>query len=272
MTTPLFALAAALAPAGVPIPLAAALIGLLGLVVGSFLNVCIYRMPRGESVVWPGSRCGACGRTLAWYENVPVASWLMLRGRCRTCASAISITYPVVEAVTGVLFAGGYLIYGFQPLLLVRLAFASMLVVLFVIDLRHRILPDRITLPGIAIGIGASVVLPPGPASALAGAAIGGGLLWAISEGYFRLRGREGLGFGDVKMLAMIGAFLGWEQTLLTLFVASLSGSAAGLALIAARRGGLQSALPFGTFLAIGALVAAAVGEPVVAWYAGLYR
>jgi leader peptidase (prepilin peptidase)/N-methyltransferase len=248
------------------------LAGLLGLVVGSFLNVCIYRLPRRESVVWPGSRCGGCGRALSWYENVPVVSWLVLRGRCRTCASAISVTYPLVEPVTGVIFAGGYAVYGFHPLLLVRLAFASMLVVLFVIDLRHRILPDRITLPGIAIGIGASVVLPPGPASALLGAALGGGLLWAISEGYFRLRGREGLGFGDVKMLAMIGAFLGWEQTLLTLFVASLAGSAAGLALIASRRGDLQSALPFGTFLAIGAIVAGAVGEPLVGWYTGLYR
>lgn len=249
-----------------------ALAGALGLVIGSFLNVCIYRLPRRESVVWPASRCGACARTLAWYENVPVVSWLVLGGRCRTCRASIGVTYPAVELATGVIFAGGYLVYGVQPLLFVRLAFASMLIVLFVIDLRHRILPDRITLSGIAIGLGASVVLPPGPVSAFAGALVGGGLLWAISEGYFRLRGREGLGFGDVKMLAMIGAFLGWELTLLTLFVASLAGSAAGVALIVSRRGGMQSALPFGTFLAIGALVAAVVGDGLVRWYVGLYR
>ncbi|MGE0393322.1 MAG: A24 family peptidase [Vicinamibacterales bacterium] len=271
MTALVLATTSSLAPAGVPAWLVAGLAGLLGLVVGSFLNVCIYRLPRGQSIVWPGSRCGACGRTLRWYENVPVLSWLVLRGRCRTCRAAISATYPAVEAATGVLFLGGYLVHGLHPLLPVRLTFASLLVVLFVIDLRHRILPDRITLSGIAIGLGASVALPPGPASAFAGAALGGGLLWAISEGYFRLRGREGLGFGDVKMLAMIGAFLGWELTLLTLFVASLAGSVAGLALIATRRGDLQSALPFGTFLTIGALVAAGVGDRLVAWYAGLY-
>jgi leader peptidase (prepilin peptidase)/N-methyltransferase len=272
VTPLLLALTATPGPAEVPTALGAVLAAIAGLAVGSFLNVCIDRLPRRESVVWPASRCDGCSRPLAWYENVPVVSWLALTGRCRTCGSAIGVTSPAVEAVTGLLFAGGFLIYGFHPLLLVRLTFASMLVVLFVIDLRHRILPDRMTLPGIAIGIGASTVLPPGVASALAGAALGGGLLWAISEGYFRLRGREGLGFGDVKMLAMVGAFLGWEQTLLTLFIASLAGSVVGVALIAFRRGGLQSALPFGTFLAIGALVAAAVGDPVVHWYVGLYR
>jgi len=252
--------------------IAALLAGVIGLMVGSFLNVCIHRLPRLESVVWPGSRCGACGRTLRWFENVPVVSWLVLSGRCRTCKAAISRTYPAVEAATALIFAGGYLVYGPQPLLLVRLTLASMLVVLFVIDLRHRILPDRITLPGIAVGLAASVVLPPGLASAALGTVLGGGLLWGIAEGYFRLRGREGLGFGDVKMLAMIGAFLGWELTLLTLFVASLSGSAVGVALMASRRGGMESALPFGTFLAFGALVAATVGEPLVRWYVGLYR
>jgi len=256
---------------GLPDAVLALLAGVIGLMVGSFLNVCIHRLPRRESVVWPGSRCGACGRTLRWFENVPVVSWLALGGRCRTCKAAISRTYPAVEAATALLFAGGYLVYGFQPLLLVRLTLASMLVVLFVIDFRHRILPDRLTLPGIALGLAASVVLPPGLASAVLGTLLGGGLLWAIAEGYFRLRGREGLGFGDVKMLAMIGAFLGWELTLLTLFVASLAGSAVGVALMASRRGSMESALPFGTFLAFGALVAATVGDPLVQWYVGLY-
>lgn len=244
----------------------------LGLLVGSFLNVCIYRVPRKESVVWPGSRCGACGRSLRWFENVPVVSWLALGGRCRTCRATISVTYPLVETVTALVFAGGYVVYGPHPLLLVRLVFACMVVVLFFIDLRHRILPDRITFPGIVIGLGASVVLPPGPASAMAGLLLGGGLLWAISEGYVRLRGREGLGFGDVKMLAMIGAFLGWPLTLLTLFLASLAGSVVGVWLLASRKGGMQSSLPFGTFLAVGALVSAVAGDQLVTWYVGLYR
>ena len=180
--------------------------------------------------------------------------------------------YPVVELTTALVFAGAFLVYGVQPLLLVRLVFACMLVVLFAIDLRHRILSDAITLLGIALGVGASVVLPPGVRDSLLGAALGGGMLWAISEGYFRMRGREGLGFGDVKMLAMIGAFLGWQLTLLTLFLASLAGSAVGAWLIVSRRGGMQSALPFGTFLAVGALVAAVAGDQIVDWYVSLHR
>ena len=244
----------------------------MGLVTGSFLNVCIYRLPRKESVVWPGSRCGSCGRSLAWFENVPVLSWVLLGGRCRSCRASISAMYPAVELVTALIFGGALWVYGLQPILLVRLVFVCMLVVLFAIDLGHRILPDAITLPGIVLGVGASVVLPPGVRDSLLGAALGGGLLWAISEGYFRLRGREGLGFGDVKMLAMIGAFLGWPQTLLTLFLASLAGSLAGVWLIVSRRGGMQSALPFGTFLAAGALVAAVAGDRLVGWYVGLYQ
>lgn len=244
----------------------------LGLLVGSFLNVCIHRLPRKESVAFPPSHCPACQRRLAWFENVPVVSWLVLRGRCRSCRQPISAVYPAVEVATAILFAGGVAVYGLHPLLLVRVAFACLVLVLFMIDLEHRILPDRITLPGIVLGLGSSVVLPPGPASALLGAALGGGLLWGISEAYFRLRGREGLGFGDVKMLAMVGAFLGWPLTILTLFLASLSGGAVGLWLIAARRGDAQSALPFGTFLGAGALVAAVAGDPIVAWYVGLYQ
>lgn len=257
---------------GDPTLVLAALAGVLGLMVGSLLNVCIYRLPRHESVVWPGSRCGACGHALRWHENVPIVSWLVLRGRCRTCGSPISGVYPAVEGTTALLFAGGYLLHGFGPLLAVRVLFASILVVLFVIDLRHRILPDRVTLPGVGVGLVASLWLPPGLTSSVLGAVVGGGLLWGISEGYFRLRGRKGLGFGDVKMLAMVGAFLGWQLTLLTLFLASLTGSVAGVAIVAARRGDMQSALPFGTFLAAGALAAAAGGDALVRWYAGFYQ
>jgi leader peptidase (prepilin peptidase) / N-methyltransferase len=247
------------------------LFALLGLLVGSFLNVCIYRLPREQSLIWPGSRCATCARTLRWFENIPVISWVTLRGRCRTCGEPIAVIYPLVEITASVVFAGSYLVYGPTPLLAVRTAFACTMIVLFAIDLRHRILPNVITLPGIVAGFVASLFLPPGPISSLVGIAIGGGVLFLLSEGYYRLRGHEGLGMGDVKMLAMIGAFLGWRLTLVTLLLASLAGSAIGLSLIATSRGGMKTALPFGTFLAVGALVASVVGEQLLEWYLALY-
>jgi len=246
--------------------------GLLGLAFGSFLNVCIYRLPRRESLLWPASHCTACRRLLAWYENVPIVSWLVLRGRCRTCQTPISAAYPIVEAITAIVFAGAVFVYGLTWLLVVRLVFASALIVLFVIDLRHRILPNVITLPGIVFGFVASWFLPPGWLSSLIGIAAGGGVLLAIAEGYYRLRGQEGLGMGDVKMLAMIGAFLGWPLMLLTLVLASFAGSAVGIALMASGRGTMQAALPFGTFLALGALAAAVVGDSILGWYLSFYR
>jgi leader peptidase (prepilin peptidase)/N-methyltransferase len=244
---------------------------LAGLMIGSFLNVCIYRLPRRESIVWPASHCTSCNRPLAWFENVPVIGWLALRGRCRTCGSRISAIYPLVELTTGVVFAGGALVYGLSPLLFVRLAFASALIVLFVIDLQHRILPNVITLPGIAAGFAASLFLPPGWLSSLIGIVAGGGILFAIAEAYYRLRGIEGLGMGDVKMLAMIGAVLGWPLMLLTLVFASFAGSLVGVGLMASGRGGMQAALPFGTFLALGALVAAVAGDPILSWYLAFF-
>lgn len=245
---------------------------LLGLVVGSFLNVCIYRLPRKESLNWPGSHCTACSRPLSWYENVPLVSWLVLRGRCRTCGVAIPVMYPLVEAVTGVLFLSAFLFYGPTPLLVVRLLFACAMVILFVIDLRHRILPNIITVPGMVIGFVASLWLPPGWMASLIGLAAGGGVLFLVGEAYYRVRGAEGMGMGDVKMLAMIGAFLGWPLMLLTLILASLVGALFGMLMMATGRGGMQAALPFGTFLAVGALVAAVAGDPIIGWYLGFYR
>ena len=242
-----------------------------GLIVGSFLNVCIWRLPRRESVVFPASRCTRCSRSLRWFENIPVLSWVILRGRCRTCAEPVSYVYPLIELLTAVVFVTGYLIYGWTPLLAVRLLFACAMIVLFVIDLRHRILPNAITLPGIVAGLVFSAVLPPGWVASLVGAVLGGGILFAIAEAYYRLRGVEGLGMGDVKMLAMIGAFLGPQLTLVTLILASLTGSIIGVSIIASGRGGMQAALPFGTFLAVGALVAAVSGEQMLAWYLSLY-
>ena len=247
------------------------LVVVCGACIGSFLNVCIFRLPRGESLLWPGSRCTSCGRTLSWYDNVPVLSWAVLRGRCRTCRAPVSVMYPLVEVITALTFLGGYLWYGLTPLGGVRVLFACALIVLFVTDLQHKILPNAITLPGIAVGFLCSLFLPPGWRDSLIGILVGGGVLFGIAEVYYRVRGHEGLGMGDVKLLGMIGAFLGWKLVLLTLVLASFSGSLVGGAFIVSGRGDMKYALPFGTFLAIGALVAAIWGTPIVDWYFGFY-
>ena len=246
-----------------------AIVTFLGLVIGSFLNVVIHRVPRQQSIVSPGSRCPHCGYELRWYDNIPIVSWATLGGRCRRCRAAISIRYPIVELVTALVFIGHYYVYGWTPLLAVRLAFAASLVALFAIDLEHHLLPDAITLPGIVVGLVASVFLPPGPLASVIGVLIGGGFLWLVGEAYFRYSGQEGMGGGDVKMLAMIGAFLGWKLVLLTLILGSILGSVIGLAVIGIKRGTMKYALPFGTFLALGALAASLIGEALVAWYVG---
>lgn len=245
----------------------AALLGLLGLAVGSFLNVCIYRLPRRESVSWPGSHCTSCDRLLSWFENLPVASWLALGGRCRTCRAPISPIYLVVELLTGVAFVAGYAVYGLTPLLGARLAFTCALMVLFAIDLEHQILPNRITLPGLAVGLAASVFLPPGWRSALAGALFGGVFPYLIAEAYFRLRGREGMGMGDFKMLAMAGAFLGWPLIYLVLMLACVMGVAIGGGLLLIMRRGIGTRIPFGTFIAAAALVAVFAGPQMIGAY-----
>jgi leader peptidase (prepilin peptidase)/N-methyltransferase len=245
--------------------------GLFGAIVGSFLNVCIYRLPLGRSVVWPGSACAGCARELSWYENIPVVSYAALGGRCRSCRMAISPRYPIVEALTGAMFAGALWYYGPTALLVSRLLFGCGLIVLFAIDLEHHLLPNVITLPGIVVGFAFSLITEPGWRDSLIGIVVGGGVLWAIAEGYYRIRHEEGLGMGDVKMLAMVGAFIGWQLTLVTLMMASFAGSIVGLLLIASRRGSMKYALPFGTFLAMGAVLAATIGPAVVNWYIGFW-
>lgn len=249
----------------------AAALGLFGLCVGSFLNVCIHRLPLGQSIVSPGSRCPHCGYALRWFDNIPVLSYAMLRGRCRRCGAGISVRYPVIELVTMVVFVAHALVFGADIVLVPRLLFASALIALFAIDLEHHLLPNAITLPGIAVGLAFSLLLPPGIVPALIGVLVGGGVLWLIGEAYFRLAGQEGMGGGDVKMLAMIGAFLGWKLVLVTLVFSSIAGSVIGMLVLASRRGGLKYALPYGTFLALGALVASLFGDRIVAWYVGLY-
>jgi leader peptidase (prepilin peptidase)/N-methyltransferase len=248
-----------------------AILAVLGLAVGSFLNVCVHRLPRGQSLNSPPSRCPQCDYRLRWFDNIPVVSYAMLVGRCRKCGARISIRYPIVELVTMILFVLHGAVFGWTPLLIPRLVFACAMVVLFAIDLEHQLLPNAITLPGIVVGLIASSVLSPGIVDALIGVLIGGGVLWLIGEAYFRYSGHEGMGGGDVKMLAMIGAFLGWKLVLVTLVLSSVLGSIIGLIVIAARRGGMKYALPYGTFLALGALVASLAGEAIVNWYVGLY-
>ena len=253
-------------------PLAALAVGLFGLIIGSFLNVCIYRIPRNLSIVWPRSRCTACGHELSWYENLPVVSYVVLRGKCRSCGAPFSVMYPLVELTTAALFEVGYWWYGATPLLAVRLLFACAMIVLFVIDLQHKILPNEITLPGVVVGLILSGITgQPGWISSLIGIAVGAGSLFAIAEAYYRVRGEEGLGMGDVKMLAMIGAFLGWKMVLLTLVLSSISGSIVGVAILLVKKESLKYALPFGTFLAIGALISAVAGDALLMWYFGFY-
>jgi leader peptidase (prepilin peptidase)/N-methyltransferase len=244
---------------------------ILGLAVGSFLNVCIHRLPRKQSIVSPGSRCARCGYALRWFDNVPVLSYMLLRGRCRKCRDRISIRYPVVELLTMAVFVAHYIVLGADILLVPRLLFASSLIVLFAIDLEHRLLPNVITLPGIVVGFAFSLLVAPGPVSSLVGILVGGGVLWLIGEVYYRYAGQEGMGGGDVKMLAMIGAFLGWELTLVTLVLSSVLGSLAGILMLATGRGGMKYALPYGTFLALGALTASLAGSDILSWYIGLY-
>jgi leader peptidase (prepilin peptidase)/N-methyltransferase len=248
-----------------------AILVILGLAFGSFLNVCVHRIPLGQSLSHPSSRCPSCGHALRWFENIPVASYAVLRGRCRNCRAPISIRYPAIEIATMGLFLLHGAALGWTPLLVPRLVFACVLVVLFFIDLEHHLLPDVITLPGILLGLVASTVLPPGLLSSLIGTVAGGGALWLVGEAYYRYSGQEGMGGGDVKMLAMIGAFLGWKLALLTLVLSSFVGSVVGLVVILLRRGGMKYALPYGTFLALGALASSLAGDQIVRWYLSFY-
>jgi leader peptidase (prepilin peptidase)/N-methyltransferase len=242
-------------------------LALAGLCIGSFLNVCIHRLPLKQSVVHPGSRCPGCGYALRWYDNVPVISYAVLRGRCRSCARPISLQYPIVEIVTAVIFVLHWYSFGPTALLPLRLLFACALVVLFLIDLEHQILPDVITLPGIVTGVVCSLFFPPGPLMSFLGVLLGGGLLWAIAEAWFRLRKVDAMGFGDVKMLAMVGGWLGVKMVLVTFVLSSMLGGLIGVALIASRRADMATRVPFGTMLAVGALVASLYGEDLLAWY-----
>ncbi|HSO62619.1 MAG TPA: prepilin peptidase [Desulfobacterales bacterium] len=240
-----------------------------GLCIGSFLNVCIYRLPLSKSIVHPRSACPDCGHPIRAYDNIPVASYLMLRGRCRDCGVRIPARYPLVELLSGAFAAMAVLKFGagWQGLLMYGVI-AALLVITF-IDIDHRIIPDLITLPGIPIGVAASFfgLTHVSPLESLIGVLAGGGSLFLVAWGYQLITKREGMGGGDIKLLAMIGAFFGWQGVLFTIFVASLSGSLAGLALILRSHGDMKLAVPFGPFLAVGALGYLFIGPEVLYWY-----
>ncbi|MBI3769777.1 MAG: prepilin peptidase [Deltaproteobacteria bacterium] len=242
----------------------------LGAMIGSFLNVCIVRLPEERSIVRPRSHCPSCGHEIAWYDNVPVLSYVLLRGCCRACGTRISPIYPAVELLTGALAVALWLRLGTTLAFAGYFAFAAALVTITFIDLDHRIIPDVISLPGIAVGLAVSFVSPlVTPVGALLGMLAGGGVLLAIAGAYQAIRGQEGMGGGDVKLLAMIGAFLGWQSVFVTLMVASLIGSVIGIGLMLYQRADTKLAIPFGPFLAGGALVSLFFGDRILAFYFG---
>jgi leader peptidase (prepilin peptidase)/N-methyltransferase len=246
----------------------------LGLIVGSFANVCIHRLPRGQSVVSPPSRCPCCGGRIRPWDNIPVLSYLILRGRCRSCRARISARYPAVEAANGLAYLGLAVRGGPTARTAVEMVLVSALLVLSLIDLDHHLLPDLITRPGIALGLAASF-LPGAPVKPLpaAAAALGGYLaLFVVALVYRRLRQVDGLGQGDWKMVAMLGAFLGWQKMLLVVFLATLTGTVVGLALVAYWGRDLRYALPLGTFLGIAGIVVVFTGDPILAWYGGFFH
>lgn len=244
---------------------------LLGLIVGSYLNVVIHRLPRRQSTVLPRSRCPVCGTAIRARDNLPVLSWLLLRGRCRDCAVPIPARYPLVEALTALLFWGCFARWGLSWTALAAAVFCALLVALAGIDFDHYVLPDRLTLPGIALGLAVSPWLPFGGwRAALAGAAIGGGLLVAVWGAWYLLRGEHGIGLGDAKMLAMIGAFLGWKGMAVAFVAGTAAGAAFGLAALAAGRAGRRGKLPFGVFLALGGVIGLFWGQRLADAYLGL--
>ena len=273
--------------------------GVFGAIIGSFLNVVIHRVPLEESVVFPNSRCPSCGAVIAFYDNIPVISWMLLRAKCRGCKQPISFRYPAVELLTAALFVAVARHDGPTAALVFDLIFVSALLALIFIDAEHMILPNVITYPGIVFAVVARVAIPyltgtlhfddlpslsqgafagmpiwvTSLAGAVIGALIGGGSLWLMGWTWEKLRGIEAMGLGDVKMMFMVGAYLGWRLTILTIFVGVLSGSIIGVLLMARQRErNMQMLLPFGIFLGLGAIASILFGSQIVEWYAGQFR
>jgi leader peptidase (prepilin peptidase)/N-methyltransferase len=269
-----------------------------GAAFGSFLNVVIHRVPREESIVFPNSACPKCKKPIKPFDNIPLISWLVLRGKCRNCGEPISARYPAVELLTAVLFVIVYLCIGFTPFLPVALAFAVVMVALIFIDAEHMILPNVITYPLFVVALAVRIFYPvlftgnyfsdlehwpffgtegyPGwaisLAGALLGALVGGGFLWLVGALWKRLRGIEAMGLGDVKMMLGVGALLGWRLTILSIFLGAFSGAVIGSVLMLRQKDkDFQMQIPFGIFLGMGSLLALLFGDQMIAWYVNTF-
>ena len=256
-----------------PLYLIEIFIFIFGLCIGSFLNVCIYRLPASQSIAHPRSKCPECGKLIASYDNIPVFSYLLLKGRCRHCGVKIGLRYPTVELLGGLFALATFLKFGLSLETVIYFAFIACLLVVTFIDLDHRIIPDVITLPGIPICFAASFVLPDITyKAALLGILVGGGSLFLVAWVYSLITKKEGMGGGDIKLLAMMGALLGWQGVLFTVFVSSLVGTLSGLAVMLKSRQGMKLAVPFGPFLAIGGITYIFFGTYLIDWYFNLLR
>lgn len=241
---------------------------IFGALIGSFLNVCIIRLPKEESIITPGSHCPHCAKPINFYDNIPVVSYLLLKGRCRYCKESISIQYPLVEGITALGSLALFMRFGPSLSYLFYFSFVAALIVITGIDLYHQIIPDVISLPGIGVGLLASLVIPQiNFLNSLIGALLGGGSLFIVATLYQWLFKREGMGGGDVKLLAMIGAFLGWKAVILTILLSSLIGSITGMIMMVLKGKDFKYAIPFGPFLSFGAVIALFYRNEIIFWY-----
>lgn len=246
------------------------LIFILGLIVGSFSNVCIYRIPRNESIIYPASHCPKCRSKIKPVDNIPLLSFILLKGRCRNCKSKISIQYPIVEFLTGLTYLIIYLIYGLSIQTLIYIILSSALIIIAFIDLNEQIVPDVISLPGITIGFTLSFFVPYiSFINSALGVIVGGGIILIIGLAGSVIFKKEAMGGGDVKLAAMIGAFLGWRYIIISLFLGFFLGALAGIILILSKIKSREDVVPFGPFIVLGSLITLLWGEKIISWYIG---
>jgi len=246
------------------------LIFILGLIVGSFSNVCIYRIPRNESIIYPASHCPKCRSKIKPVDNIPLLSFILLKGRCRNCKSKISIQYPIVELITGLIYLIIYLTYGLSIQSLIYIILSSALIIMAFIDLNEQIIPDVISLPGIVIGFIISFFVPYiSFINSALGVVVGGGIILIIGLGGSVIFKKEAMGGGDVKLAAMIGAFLGWRYIIISLFLGFFLGALAGIILILSKIKSREDVVPFGPFIVLGSFITLLWGEQIISWYLG---
>jgi leader peptidase (prepilin peptidase)/N-methyltransferase len=241
---------------------------IFGICIGSFLNVCIFRLPAGKSIVHPPSSCPGCNAAIRFYDNIPVLSWFILRGQCRNCHAPIAFRYVMVELLGGFMAVCVYLRFGPSVQGIIYFGFIAALLVITFIDIDYHIIPDVISLPGILLGFAVSFFIPTlNWMDSLLGILAGGGSLYAVAWGYERITGKEGMGGGDIKFLGMIGAFIGWQGVLLTIFMGSAIGTLVGLIDMRVKKKNMKMRIPFGPFLALGAIIHLFLGNELIAWY-----